>query len=158
MSFVLALPLLLVFLFAVVDLGRTVFLNMALGDAAHAACRAVCASGSGSAAVEVAREAALAASPSLAAEGLWLQVSVDVGDREEESYAHRLYDAEARSFVERPSKVAHRDVRVELELKGAHLTPVGSLLAEAAGREGAGFSYASSATGERDATVEGGVW
>ena len=33
-------PLLLLFLFAVVDLGRSVFLSMALDDAAHAVCEA----------------------------------------------------------------------------------------------------------------------
>ncbi|MFR1637827.1 MAG: TadE/TadG family type IV pilus assembly protein [Eggerthellaceae bacterium] len=38
MAFVIALPLLLLFLFAVVDLGRSVFLSMALDDAAHAVC------------------------------------------------------------------------------------------------------------------------
>lgn len=158
MSFLLALPLLLTLLFAVVDLGRTVFLGMALEDAAHAACRAVCSPGTNSGTVEAAERAAFAASPALAAEGLQLEASVDVGGREEEAYAHRLYDAGEESFRERPSMVARRSVRVDLKLRGSYLTPVGALLAAAEGRESAQFAFAASARGERDETVEGGAW
>ncbi|WP_232050936.1 TadE/TadG family type IV pilus assembly protein [Arabiibacter massiliensis] len=156
-SFLLALPILLAFLFAVVDLGRSVFLGMALEDAAHAACRAVCSAGSGEA-EQTAREAALAASPSLAAEGLRLAVAAHVGELEEEPYVHRLYDADEGAFEERPSRTARRTVRVDLELEGSYLTPAGALIAVAEGRGDGGFAYAASAAGERDETVEGGAW
>ena len=64
-SFVLALPILLAFFCAAVDLGRAVFLGMALEDAAYAACRAVCSEGAEGATSDALRDAVLLEAPAL---------------------------------------------------------------------------------------------
>lgn len=157
-SFVLALPILLAFFCAAVDLGRAVFLGMALEDAAYAACRAVCSEGAEGATSDALRDAALLEAPALSGDGLTLEVSVQVGEVQRERYAHRLFDAETGSFLERPSQTACRPVRVALRLKGTYLTSVGALAATASGEGEAGFSYEAAAVGTIDETVEGGSW
>lgn len=156
--FVIALPLLLLFLFAVIDLGRTVFLSMALNDAAHAVCRTVSEQAGQSASESQMRQAAFEASPALDRDGLRLRIAVQYGELEDRAYAHRFYDEAAGRYDERVSHTSTRAVEVSVELEGAYLTPLGDALSGAAG-EGAGrFVYRAQASGVADATVEGGSW
>lgn len=157
MSFLLVLPLLLTFLFAVVDLGRTVFLNMALEDAASAACRMACTSDKESPSEEALRMAALTASPALGDGKLSLKAQVWRGDPKTEEQVLRIFDEEAGVFVEYPAQTARRTVRVELVLEGAYLTPVGSLIAAASGRADSTFDYRAAAAGEITGTLEEGT-
>ncbi len=131
--FVATLPVLFAFLCAIVDLGRVVFLGIALCDAAHEACRV--ASGLPVAAVseEDLLDAALQASPALAGEGLRLSASVSYGDAEDASYVHHAFDEASGTFQERLVRTRRRSVSVELELSGSFLTPVGDLVAAADG-------------------------
>lgn len=153
--FVVALPLLLVFLFAVVDLGRTVFLHMALDDAAHAACRAACGYSVGEESRAELERSALSASPGLKGEALRLDVSANYGQPEEVPYSHRWYDENAEEFVTRPSVAVRRAVEVECVLRGAYLTPLGAVLSgESAG--GSSFVFKARAQGVCDETVGGG--
>lgn len=152
--FVVALPLLLVFLFAVVDLGRTVFLYMALDDAAHAACRAASGLAAGEASRAELEHAALAASPGLKSDALHLDVSASYGELEEASYAHRWYDESIKGFVELPSIASRRTVEVECVLRGAYLTPLGKVLSLAEG-EGSSFVYEVCVQGVCDETIGG---
>ena len=140
MAFVIALPLLLLFLFAVVDLGRSVFLSMALDDAAHAVC-----------------EAAFAAAPALDRDDLHLDVSVRYGEFEDRPYEHRFYNERTDAYDERTSFARSRPVEVSLVLEGAYLTPLGAGLSS--GGEGSGrFAFRAQVRGAADATVEGGAW
>ena len=135
MAFVIALPLLLLFLFAVVDLGRSVFLSMALDDAAHAVCEAA----SGHPAGDVA------------------DVSVRYGEFEDRPYEHRFYNERTDAYDERTSFARSRPVEVSLVLEGAYLTPLGAGLSS--GGEGSGrFAFRAQVRGAADATVEGGAW
>lgn len=159
MTFVIALPLLLLFLFAVVDLGRSVFLSMALDDAAHAVCREASGHPTGDAAESQLRAAALAAAPALERDGLHLVVSVRYGEVEDRAYAHRFYNEATGAYDERTSYARSRPVEVSLVLEGAYLTPLGAALSS--GGEGAGagrFAFRAEIRGVADATVEGGVW
>lgn len=158
MTFVIALPLLLLFLFAVVDLGRSVFLSMALNDAAHAACRVAREHPDGDVSPSQVRESAFAAAPALEAEGLRLKSSVRYGELEDRAYVHRFYDEATGTFDERASKTSSRTVEVSLELEGGYLTPLGEALARADGAEGGRFVFRARARGVADATVEGGAW
>lgn len=157
MSFLLVFPVLLTFLFAVVDLGRTVFLNMALEDAAYAACRAACASTEKASSEAELRAAALSASPALDGEGLGLVAQARQGDLVREEYVLRIFDEESGAFAEYPTQAAYRTVRVELALKGSYLTPVGSLIAAVSGNEDAMFTYVATAVGEVDETLKEGA-
>lgn len=156
-AFLLVLPLLLTFLFAVVDLGRTVFLNMALEDAASAACRVACASGEETPSQEALRVEALAASPALGNGELSLKVQVSRGEPVNDAQVLRIFDEEAGTFVEYPAQRAHRSVRVELALEGVYLTPVGSLIAAASGRADSTFEYRATAAGETAGILEEGA-
>ncbi|OUO92120.1 hypothetical protein B5F40_01970 [Gordonibacter sp. An230] len=153
-----ALPILLLFLFAAVDLGRAVFLGMALEDAAYAACRTACEEGAEGATSEALRNAALRESPALSGDGLTLEASMQVGEVQRGFYDHRLFDEGEGSFVQRPSQTAHRPVRVILKLEGAYLTPVGAIMEAASGGAGSGFSYETVIEGMIDETVGGGAW
>ena len=100
MAFVIALPLLLLFLFAVVDLGRSVFLSMALDDAAHAVCEAASGHPAGDVAESQLREAAFAAAPALDRDDLHLDVSVRYGEFEDRPYEHRFYNERTDAYDE----------------------------------------------------------
>lgn len=157
-TFVLALPLLVVFLFAIMDVGRTVFLHMALADAAHAACQVVVDDSEDGVTQSALREAALTAAPALAVEGLSVSVKVRYGDTQTESYGHRLYDEESAAFEKRISQIEKREVVVTVGLEGSYLTPLGNALSVAQGRSDSGFSHEAQATGVIDTTVKGGSW
>lgn len=157
-TFVIALPLLLTFLCAVLDLGRTVFLHIAIDDAAHAACRVAASVPVGSASEQAVRAASLAASPALASNDLRLTATVDYGEAESVSYPHHVYDGAAGGFEELPAEARRRRVNVSVRLEGSYLTPFGTLLSAAAGRDDSGFSYRAESTGYVDATVEEGLW
>lgn len=157
MSFVIVLPLLLVFLFAVVDIGRAVFLHMALADAAHAACQAA-ASRPEEASAAAMRDAALEASPALSGSGLRLTVSVRFGESETTPYVHRLPAGGRGAFEEREAHVRKRPVEVEAVLEGGYLTPVGAAMASAGGSDDASFRFASRSSAVADETVNGGGW
>ena len=126
MAFVIALPLLLLFLFAVVDLGRSVFLSMALDDAAHAVCEAASGHPAGDVAESQLREAAFAAAPALDRDDLHLDVSVRYGEFEDRPYEHRFYNERTDAYDERTSFARSRPVEVALVLEGAYLTPLGA--------------------------------
>lgn len=156
--FVIALPLLLLFLFAVIDLGRTVFLSMALNDAAHAVCRAASDRGEESISEFQMRQSAFEASPALDRDDLRLRITVHYGEFEDRAYAHRFYDEDAGRYDERASHTRARAVEVSVELEGAYLTPLGDALSDAAGEGSGRFVYRAQASGVADATVEGGAW
>ena len=158
MIFVVALPLLLLFLFAVIDLGRTVFLSMALNDAAYAACRTASAHPAGDVAESQLREAASAAAPALGQDGLQLEVSVRYGEFEDCTYTHRLYNEETGVFDERTSLTKSRTVEVSMVLRGGYLTPLGTALSGAEDGGDGRFALRAQARGVADATVEGGAW
>lgn len=156
-AFVLALPILLAFLFAVVDVGRAVFLHMALEDAAHAACR-VAADRPAEATAAGLHKAAVAASPALSGDGLRLVVSARFGEAQTTTYVHRLPAGEPGVFEEREAHVRFRPIEVEAVLEGRYLTPLGSALAFAGGSGDSSFRFVSISTGVSDETVEGGAW
>lgn len=154
-TFVVALPLLLMFLFAVVDLGRSVFLSMALNDAAHAVCREASGHPSGDVAESQLRAAAFAAAPALDHDDVRLDMSVRFGEYEDRAYAHWFYNDATEAYDERTSYVRSRPVEVALVLEGSYLTPLGAVLASGdAGR----FAFRAQTIGAADATVEGGSW
>lgn len=156
-AFVLALPILLAFLFAVVDVGRAVFLHMALEDAAHAACRAA-ADRPAEATTAGLHEAALTASPALSGDGLRLVVSARFDEARTTTYVHRLPTGKPGEFEEREAHVRFRPIEVEAVLEGRYLTPLGSALALASGSGDSSFRFVSSSKGVSDETVEGGAW
>lgn len=158
-TFVIALPLLLLFLFAVVDLGRSVFLSMALDDAAHAVCREASEHPAGDVEESQLRKAAFAAAPALDRDDVRLDVSVRYGEVEDRTYAHRFYDEATGTYDERASHARSRSVEVELVLEGGYLTPLGAALPGGVGSGGAGrFAFRAQVGGVADATVEGGAW
>lgn len=155
-SFVIALPLLLVFLFAVIDVGRTVYLHMALADAAHVACQVVLESRAAEVSPSALREVACAASPTLAASDVRLSVEVHRGATEDLAYEHRTYNALSHAFEEHASEVKRQQVHVELKLEGRYLTPLGRALSSMGSASEAGFVYHAQSSGVVDATLEGG--
>lgn len=155
---VMVLPLLCLFLFAVVDLGRTVYLHAELATAVRAVCRYVEEHPASAPAYASLKEVAIMASPSLDSDELELGVQIDVGECEDHVYAHRLYNVESEAFVERIAHTQTRSIDVTLTAKGRYLTPVGSLIATGSGQGNAMFSFGVHARGVEDTTVGGGVW
>lgn len=151
------LPLVLVFLFAVLDLGRAVFVHAELENAAASVCRGIetRAIAAGQQAIV---DAACAAAPSLGSDSLGLSAEVRFGELEERSYTHRLYDRVSDGFSARASQTRARPFEVVLQAKGDYLTPVGLALSAAAGQAGGAFCFAARAVGVVDETVEGGAW
>lgn len=154
-SFVIALPLLLVFLFAVVDVGRTVYLHMALADAAHAACQTACASRASEVSPSALREAACTAAPALAASNLRLSIEVRRDKAENLAYEHRVYNMTTGAFEAHPSQVERQTFYVELSLEGSYLTPLGSALSSAGGPGGGMFLFQVQSSGVADMALEG---
>lgn len=155
---VMVLPLLCLFLFAVVDLGRTVYLYAELTTAARAVCRYVEEHPASTPAYAALKEVAITASPSLDSEGLELAVQIDWGEYRNQTYAHRLYRVESGAFVERVAHTQTRLIDVTLTAQGRYLTPVGALVATGSGQGNAMFSYGAHARGVGDTTAGGGVW
>ena len=143
-----AMPLLLAFLFAAIDLGRVAFLGAEASTAAHAVCRCVEAAPSAAGSPDRLREAALEAAPSLGAAELEL-----VGDAVEREIAYRLHDDEDGSFAVRALRARTRSVAVELTVRARYLTPLGSLLSEK-GADPA-FACTARACGSIDETARG---
>lgn len=150
---VVAMPILLTFLFAAIDLGRVVFLGSEAGTAAHAVCRRVTTRPASASSPDELREAAVEAAPSLAGEGLDLSLDVGVGDVEECALAYRLYDDEAGSFLPRTVRTRTRPVEATVAVSGRYLTPLGALLSRGAGE--AAFRCSAQARGSIDETAEG---
>ena len=135
-----AMPLLLAFLFAAIDLGRVAFLGAEASTAAHAVCRCVEAAPSAAGSPDRLREAALEAAPSL-------------GAAVEREIAYRLHDDEDGSFAVRALRARTRSVAVELTVRARYLTPLGSLLSEK-GADPA-FACTARACGSIDETARG---
>lgn len=150
-AFVVSLPILLVFLCGVLDVGRAVFLRVAVDDAAHAACAAVSTAPAGGA-TPIAYDAALRAAPALGAEGLAMRVVVEYEAEEVVSYDHHVYVDAGESFETRPVRLLRQPVEVAVRLEGRYLTPIGNALAAVAGNVEGRFSYESRSAG---AVVEG---
>lgn len=148
-----AMPLLLAFLFAAIDLGRIAFLGAEASTAAHAVCRYVEATPSAAAFPDRLRQAALEAAPSLGAAELELSVAAEVGDAVEREIAYRLHDDEDGSFAVRNVRARTCPIAVELSVRARYLTPLGSLLSQ----EGPGpvFSCTARACGTVDETARG---
>lgn len=160
-SFVVALPVLAVFLCGAVDLGRSVFLGMALDDAAHAVCQEAASKSlaewnSGAVAESRLRACALEAAPALGAAGLALDVAATCGDEVEVRAMHRGFDGVEGAFRAQEVALRSREVRVEARVDGTYLTPVGAIIAAAQGAADAGFSFRASAVASMDTTTEGG--
>lgn len=152
---VMALPLLLVFLFAVVDLGRVVFLRAEADTAAHAVCRQVQEQGVG-ALPEDLQAAALAAAPSLAGDSIRISIERSFGPVESRERTHRIYDQASNTFAERSAHMEVRSVEVSIRIEGRYLTPLGSLLASSEGLSDAVFSFSTQARRSVDLGEEGG--
>lgn len=143
-SVVVSLPVLLLFLCAAIDFGRMVFLNIALGDGAFAACQAACEMSEGELVPEEAVRTAQNASPALSAPGLAMQASVLYGEPRESPVSQRVFDPSTQSFEARHIEVGSRSVTVRLTLDGTYLTPVGAAVAAAKGDGEGTFSVGAS--------------
>ncbi len=156
-SFLMGLPLLLLFLFAVVDLGRTAFLYAGAQDGAHAACQAAAQAQDGVVSGEVLCAAAVRACPALSSPDLRIAAAPRYGDLETATYAHRVYNSDTGRFEEVPAHVSRKKVEVVLTVRGGYLTPLGNLMAAAAGSGDGTFSFEARSARAVDATVEGGL-
>ena len=155
-AFLMGLPILLVFLFAVIDLGRTALLFTAAQDGVHAACRiAATEASAGGVSEATLKESMLEASPALAGDGLRLSVSVRFGDPDERVCVHHVYNGDEGRFEEVEGSVRWKNVEVDLVLEGRYLTPLGPLLAAASGGAGDGFVYEVRSRCAADVTAEG---
>lgn len=153
-----ALPLLLTFLLALLDIGRVVFLAAETDTAAHAVrCLVEAQAESASRPGDLDRSAR-EASPSLGGEGLELDIVASVGEVERREYGHKLFDGKERAFFERSAQVSTRPLEVTVSVRGYYLTPVGALIAQASGVPDASFSCKAHVRGLVDETIEGGVW
>lgn len=157
-SLVVTLPLLLVFLFAVLDIGRTIFLNMALQEAAYAACRVVADEQDPTVSEKALIYAAKQASPGLNDAGLVLNLELKRGNREVVPFVQHRYQSPTQSFEEYPAQASWVNVEVVLTLEGRYLTPLGILLAGQRGDSKAGFVFEARAQAVVDKTLEGGLW
>lgn len=156
--FVAALPMLLLFLCAVIDLGRTVFLNLELSNAAAAVCRSAEESEDAVPSAAMCTEVACAASPSLGADGLFLEARTTWGEVREHPYSHWLYNSETKGFSERQARTYSRDIAATLVLRGAYLTPVGQAFSAVTGNADGTFEYQASCLGSVDLTMKEGPW
>lgn len=153
-----ALPLLLTFLLAIVDIGRVVFLGAEVNTAAHAVRRAVEENPDALARPDDLYAVAMRASPSLASDEVELSVRVRVGDAKDQAYGHKLFDRDKRDFFERPARVRTRDIEADVSVRGHYLTVVGMLISGLQGASDQVFCCESQARGLIDETTEGGVW
>lgn len=152
------LPLLMMFLLVTFDLGRVVFFAAEVNSAAHAVrCLMEAQTDSAPCSDDLRREALLA-SPSLAGEGVTLEIEVITGEVEYQKYGHQLYDDELHVFFERPAQVASRPLKVMVAVRGHYLTPIGGLIAQAGGDDDGAFTCRTRVRGSLDETIEGGVW
>ncbi len=147
--FVMALPLLVVFLCALIDFGRVVFVQMAIDDAAQAACRQACentSAGKSASAAQAAAERVVSEALRGEAAATSVQVRARVGDAERVEYVRRRYSPQAREFAEVSAGVDSRKVEVSVKADVASLTPIGSAAARAVGTDGR-FRVESQAAG-----------
>ena len=154
---VVALPLLLVFLFAVIDLGRLAFLSAEINTAAHAVCRLVEERPQLAQQAKALRQAAREASPSLSTEDIDLLVFAQVGDQTEQAYEYRIHDSSSRGFARIPSQVKVRPLKVIIEIRTSYITEIGAALSLAQGMSDGEFFCQASAQGVIDETLKGGV-
>ncbi len=145
-AFVVSLPILLVFLCGILDIGRAVFLRVSVDDAARAACIAASTAPVGGA-TPIAYDAVLRAAPALGAEGLVVDVVVEYGAEEVVAYDHRVYVDAGESFEACPVRLLRRPVEVAVRLEGRYLTPIGNALAAVAGNAEGRFSCESCSAG-----------
>lgn len=149
-----ALPVLLTFLCATVDMGRTVFLGIALNDAAYAAAHAAAARPDGAISADELLAAARAGAPAVGGTGLDLSGSVFAGSEERKPVPQRVFDPGSGSFGRRPVEARSRPITVRLSLRGRYLTPVGAAVAAARGDADARFELRASFSSTWDATAE----
>lgn len=158
-TFVLALPILAAFLCCVIDFGRVIFLNMALEDAAHAACQEASRASSrleDGVDDEAVRAAVFAEAPALGADGLDVSVRVGLGEPRESSIPHHMKDGGGEGYSVRPFSLSSRQVDVEVTLSGRFLTPVGAAALALQGQSPDGrFMYRASAACMADAPMGG---
>ncbi len=134
--FVMTLPLIVLFLCALIDFGRVVFMQMAIDEAAQAACRRASeqiSTGDGASSARAAAERSVSESFRLAGTGVSVQVQASVGTLERVGYSRQRYSAQEHGFAEVPSSVDSRKVEVAVKAQVACLTPLGSAAAGAAG-------------------------
>lgn len=158
-TFVLALPILAVFLCCAIDFGRVVFLNMALEDAAHAACQEASQASSrleGGVAEEAVRAAVFAEAPALGADGLDVSVRVGFGEPHESLIPHHVSEGGGKGHSVRHFALSSRQIEAEVTLSGRFLTPVGAAALALQGQDpNGGFTYRASAMCAADAPVGG---
>lgn len=144
------LPILLVLLCGMLDLGQIAVGHMSADDAAYAACRMLAADGEST--QQDLEAAANAAAPMLSGS---MTVEKEVGPVQTRAYVHHL-PSDSGAFGERESNAAFRDVSVTVESSVEPLTAVGAVLAGAIGSDG-GFPVKSVRRATADALVEGGT-
>lgn len=148
--FVMALPLIALFLCALIDLGRVVFIQMAIDDAAQAACRLACegvSAGDGAASAQSAAERAVSAALQTDPAAISTQVQANVGAVERVEYSRRRYSVQDRRFVEAASGVESRKVEVAVTARITSLTPIGHACARATGVDDGRFCVEAQAAG-----------
>lgn len=154
---VVVLPLLLVFLFAVIDLGRIVFFHAELNTATHAVCQRLKADEGGISSLDELKREAFQASPALSAEGVNTSITYVVGPVEESTFAQKIYDRDKKAFDLRQGSVQKRTLSVEMTLRAHYLTPLGSALEAVSGTQGSGFEVFTRTQTKVDIGLKGGA-
>ncbi len=144
--FVAAVPVLLVFMCAVVDIGRIIVLHAALDDAAHAIAQKVAVSPVLESNDTKILKTAFDAAPALAAQELQLDVKIYYEDAALDLYVGQTYDASLDSFVEYESPLLRQQAQVELKLTGSYLTVLGSVFSNIDSGNEAEFLFESKTT------------
>lgn len=153
-TFVMALPLLMSLLCAVVDIGRAAYLGMEADVAAQAACRDAAgriAQGDKAPDKACALSAALGQAPGLAGEGVSCSIEIDCPPVQTKGVERKTFDPQAGRFEEQLVEFAYRQVDVEMRVNARCLTPVGDAVLGAMGQAN---GLRLSSTASRTVSVE----
>lgn len=133
-SFVMVLPILMVLMCAIVDLGRLTFMETELESATQTACKRVAdqllSSDSAVPSESDMAKAVLDASPSLSSFGARCSATCQISDTPNIAYQRHRFDSESGSFADEDALMSGAEIRVFSTLESGYLTPVGQLLSD----------------------------
>lgn len=150
------LPILIVFLLFLFDMGRYVIIWTSVEQASARVATMSYEQISGPDALQAARSAALQAAPNL--DPSKLAVAVDEGHPSDSSYSHKLYDEGTGTFESRPSTVSTLPVTFTVTYDDTWLTFIGGAISAARGNGEPVIDIAISKAREYDVTMEEGKW
>lgn len=150
------LPILILFLLFLLDLGRYIMAWTSVEQASAQVATMAYEQISGPDAFHMAQSAAHQAAPNL--DSSKLKVTMEKGHLSDSTYSHKLYNEGTGTYDSRTSVVCTLPVTFTITYDDTWLTFIGGAISAAQGDGGSVFTIAITKTREYDVTMEGGKW